>query len=442
MAMALFYALTIVDNFFIIVFFYCFFSLKLKFKENRRIIIPVAIFCVSNSLVFYLLKISTDQFVSNNHITWIILNTLRNVSYHLLCGYFFFKAKAVIILVVSFLIIGYSILADVLAAVSVMYLLGNSSIMGTSATGYLLVGLATGLLKIGTICLLRKFRNGRILYGGSVKESISQVLIPLISLLFLMFYLVRGLAKPEMDHIELLILVITLMLTCLIQYYVFEMYQRNAKKEYYAKLAEQESNHRETYYRSVERYQKEIREIKHELKNQLIMVSGYLEDSEGANKYVAKLMDRVEKQEVLNFTAHTGLNALLSVKYQEAEAAGILCDYDISLPQEMQFKSQDLTGLLGNILDNAIEGSLKSLNRPFLRLQVVYFQNALVICCKNRTDGLVENLNTRKSNQLDHGFGSQVIQETVNCYHGDCQYQIEGDRFKIELTLWENKSSD
>jgi len=103
----------------------------------------------------------------------------------------------------------------------------------------------------------------------------------------------------------------------------------------------------------------------------------------------------------------------------------------------MKFEEKDIASLLGNILDNAIETCQKCQAKRVIKLQLLYYNQALVLKSENSTDGLVRDLRTRKKNQAEHGLGMKGVQVIVDRYNGDWDYDIEDKYFRIEVTLWE-----
>jgi sensor histidine kinase regulating citrate/malate metabolism len=82
----------------------------------------------------------------------------------------------------------------------------------------------------------------------------------------------------------------------------------------------------------------------------------------------------------------------------------------------------DMTCILGNILDNAIEALEKVKKNKRLELHFSSTKNCRIILCKNSVDESVLNvnseLNTTKSDAEHHGFGHVIVEDIVQKYGG------------------------
>ena len=82
----------------------------------------------------------------------------------------------------------------------------------------------------------------------------------------------------------------------------------------------------------------------------------------------------------------------------------------------------DITTLMGNVLQNAIEASKKT-NVPKIRVALIEHKTEIFIAVSN---SVVEKINTNnnylktsKKDKVNHGFGFKNIIATVGKYHGE-----------------------
>ena len=206
----------------------------------------------------------------------------------------------------------------------------------------------------------------------------------------------------------------------------------NTLEETYAQnqalVLEQQYYHlREEYYQKMEDHQKEIRMIKHDLKNQLLASPLEL------------VIERLSQQTKYDFTAHSGVNAVLCAKYQLALQENVICEFEARLPEDIQIAAVDLTVLTGNILDNAIEACRYCDSRRYIRFRCIYVNGSLVVSSENSTDGKVNSLKTRKGDSFNHGLGIESIKAIVEKYNGEMQYHFRSCYFTLSLTLFEEQ---
>ena len=229
-------------------------------------------------------------------------------------------------------------------------------------------------------------------------------------------------------------------LQLLILFYLsFEMSDNLSKKNQEFQLQKQRHELLEDYYQQVEKHQQEVRKIKHDLKNQLYSIVGYLDANkeDDANQQINQLINQLDSNELPSFTQHTGLNALLRLHFRTMKETGITCEFEIKCPETMTFSDSDLSSLIGNILDNAREACEHSSTRKYVQLKLVYFNHSLVGSCENSTDSKVTTLTTRKKDKSSHGFGLKSIRQIVEKYHGKLNYAIDDYSFKLTFNLFE-----
>lgn len=205
---------------------------------------------------------------------------------------------------------------------------------------------------------------------------------------------------------------------------------KNQLKEYeYQKL----------HYEQVEQHQQEIRKIRHDMKNQIAGIYGYLEtgELEEGKREIRSILKQLEKAEQKLFTANAVVNGILNMKYAEIEAKEIHAKFDVKLPEKLGIFGTDLGILFGNILDNAIEACMSCEKEKWIDLFVIYQNKGVVICCKNSCSETVSDLHTRKADKQNHGLGLSSVKQIAEKYNGDVRWESEKASFTLNINLWE-----
>ncbi len=172
----------------------------------------------------------------------------------------------------------------------------------------------------------------------------------------------------------------------------------------------------------------------HDLKNQVLMMK------QGQNdKFINEVIDVVNEYDTQVITGNSALDIILTEKrylcIKEKIEFTIIADGSL-----LSFLSPgDITSIIGNALDNAIEYE-KKIEDPSLRyISLKLFKKGGIICLhiENYFDGeysLVDGLpKTTKSDQNMHGFGLKSIRYTVNKYEGNMNIAIEDKLFKLNI---------
>ena len=130
----------------------------------------------------------------------------------------------------------------------------------------------------------------------------------------------------------------------------------------------------EEYLERSKNYQKELRRYRHDGKNNLIAISGLINnnDIEGAKKYIKELGTILSLDSAIINTGNPGVDSLLSEKIEEARKKKIEVEHIVGLAPGLGINTRDLCLAVGSCLDNAIEACMLAHER-YTRI-VVSFQ--------------------------------------------------------------------
>ena len=202
-----------------------------------------------------------------------------------------------------------------------------------------------------------------------------------------------------------------------------------------------ELEYESAHYRELEQHQQEIRRIRHDIKNELSGIYGYLENGEvgEGKKEIEILLQQMTAAEQKIFTANAVVNGILNLKLQKMEMAQTEYEFDIHIPEQLKIQGTDLGVLLGNLLDNAIEACQEFQGEKKIRLLMEYQNSGVVIHCENPCNEDTETLQTKKKDKINHGFGMGSIAQIVKKYDGFWEYQMKSGLFKVTVNLWERE---
>ena len=98
-----------------------------------------------------------------------------------------------------------------------------------------------------------------------------------------------------------------------------------------------ELEYESAHYRELEQHQQEIRRIRHDIKNELSGIYGYLENGEvgEGKKEIETLLQQMTAAEQKIFTANAVVNGILNLKLQKMEMAQIEYEFDIHIPEQL-----------------------------------------------------------------------------------------------------------
>lgn len=190
---------------------------------------------------------------------------------------------------------------------------------------------------------------------------------------------------------------------------------------------------RELYYQSLQREQRQVRTLRHDMRNHMAVLHGLLERGETARaeEYVGELLGSPALSGGRRICAHETANAVLSVKLGEMERLGIPADLQVNLPEKLDISDTDLCALLGNALDNAMEACAK-VKAPDIRLRCRMDKGMLMLMVSNPLPGDEKpGLGTTKADGKNHGFGLPGMAEIARRCGGSLDTCTKDGRFEL-----------
>ena len=183
--------------------------------------------------------------------------------------------------------------------------------------------------------------------------------------------------------------------------------------------------------------------LKHDMNNHLHTISGYIQVGEydKAQEYAGNIAGKVSK--IKSF--HSGnavVDALIGSKTALAEMNSIPVDVDLAVPQELQITDTDLTVMIGNLYDNAIDANLrlKDVDMRFINIKILYDGGNLLFMFENAAPEEEKPDNkgiwrTTKEDSSMHGFGMKNIDMIVQKYGGYCERDLKDHIFRCRIRI-------
>ena len=194
---------------------------------------------------------------------------------------------------------------------------------------------------------------------------------------------------------------------------------------------------REVYYQGLQQQETQVRRLRHDLRNHLTAVRGLLErgDAQGAIGYLDQIAGSPALRGGRRVCENEAANAVLSAKAEAMEREGVTADLAVSLPKDLPVADVDLCALLGNALDNAIEGSRGGADRR-ITVRCKADKGLLMLRVENTLGGEVKpDLATTKADKAAHGFGIPGMREIAERYGGTLDAGPREGRFELVVCL-------
>ena len=210
-------------------------------------------------------------------------------------------------------------------------------------------------------------------------------------------------------------------------------------KRTYQKLAEYQTEQSRQHLEEVRSIHREMRGYKHDFHNHLQTLKIYLDagDTARAKEYLSELDQRLMHVDTLLKTGNASLDAILSAKIAQAKNEGAAVTVKANVPEGLTVSDLELSIVVGNLLDNAIEACRECAGDRFIRLfigmkgKMLYFSMLNSAGSKRKKAGSL--FKTGKSGV--HGFGLRRAEAIIQDHGGWVKYNSEDGAFSSEFLV-------
>ncbi len=291
----------------------------------------------------------------------------------------------------------------------------------------------------------RVWKQNPYLLGSS-----TMVLLVMLTIFFLLFYYryypVVSETPVTIVNAELKDKILSIILTFIlvIATIIFELYKdavNHLEKALLEAMNLRVYRMQDELYRSTEDNLRKLTELRHDFKNHLTVAQEYLqrEDYTLAREYLKTVSGYVQTPEDVVITKNRIISAILTIKQSTCHNKNIQFKYHIDCGT-IHITDMDMSTLLSNILDNAIEAAEQCPEgHREIWLEFLQEKQYLMLFCGNtcirppRRSG--NNFLTSKEEAPLHGIGIYSINTVIEKYNGELKTSCENSIFELEAIL-------
>lgn len=187
-----------------------------------------------------------------------------------------------------------------------------------------------------------------------------------------------------------------------------------------------------------------LREMKHDIEFHLNMINKLSQTGDMAelSKYVGEYTKSLNSNYHLLSTGNTAIDCILSSKLDVANKLNIPVDFSIVLPEIFPLDSFELSSLLGNLWNNAIEACERLNNistNKFITFYIKPFHDMVIIHIENSYNGKIKFSQNNKFDsikpQKGHGIGLKRINDIVHSANGIAQFKTDNNIFIVHILI-------
>ena len=276
--------------------------------------------------------------------------------------------------------------------------------------------------------LIVRFRVYRDVTFNYMKE-----LTVILGFNFILFaFAIRVITYPEAlntNYQILLILTIGITFVSLLSTYLISKVAQKSRKEMEYQLELNRLEMENKYYEDMSNIVGNLRSLRHDMNNHIGIMLGLVKTKSYVDlkEYLDDIYADARDANDYIFLEDRALTILLNTKIGKATNLNIDMDIDITI-SSLPFNSKDMSTIIGNMLDNAIEAASKVKEQPFISLTMKKYDKYYTICCRNNFEFLPKEEDgrflTTKKDTANHGMGISNIKSAMEHYNGKVSITI------------------
>lgn len=177
------------------------------------------------------------------------------------------------------------------------------------------------------------------------------------------------------------------------------------------------------------------RRLSHDFKHHIGVVRALANkaNDQGVCRYIDQIAGQLQPYLLVVHTGSDLVDAILNQKFAVAQREKIIMDFSLSNLTHLPIQDNDLSVVLCNLLDNAIEACCKCSDNRSIHVRITWQDDELVLCIRNSVASAVKIIDgqipTSKKDELSHGYGLRNVNAVLERYHADRAIQCTNEEF-------------
>ncbi len=304
------------------------------------------------------------------------------------------------------------------------------------------------LIIIALICKMSYFILSQLLSfiiirighkNNSVKQFLPFFIFPVLSIASCTVFLYTAL-KTEVSLVFRISTTVICVLYIFASVFIFIYYQTLANKE--AKINELESEKRlynlnNTYLNILQHQNNELQMMFHDTKHHYMALNNF-DNIDDVKAYIAKIYPELEAKNIINVSNNKMLDLIISKYIVDCKNNNIKFDYEVKTANLDYIDDAELSILLNNILDNAVEAAKLS-KEKYIEFSLRHINNMDLLSVVNSCDSPPKHKNgqliTTKFDTNNHGFGTKIIKKHAKKNNGKYEWFYDDIEHRFHLTI-------
>ena len=244
--------------------------------------------------------------------------------------------------------------------------------------------------------------------------------------------------NPEEHRIRESMVLFLLFINILIFYLYDEVqksYEEETNRGYMEIQLQQYAKRMDVMQNSQERLNKLRHDYKHHMHT--IRAMAQAKDFQGILRYVDQIENVWKDTVPISYTENKIVDNLLNYILQEYRHQLKKLEISVHLPPYIGAELFDLSIVIGNLLDNAIEAAMAvEQEKRYVHVESKFQEGRLLLSIKNsKPSGTSSYQQTNKKDKIKHGRGIRSVRKVAEKYGGELLLKDQGEHFEAVLLL-------
>lgn len=271
-------------------------------------------------------------------------------------------------------------------------------------------------------------------------RTITLFILPVSSVLII-YSVLYALAEYDLEQAFLSILVIGIVLLLfsnLIVFWIYELTLKTNRRNMELEIEQQKERATAEYYEMLNRQNESSKILIHDIKKHLNAIKGITKNNHSVNAYIDNIIDDFSINKTVDYCSSPTVNVIVNRYKTLCDSCGIQMNIDIRNARFDFMSEPDITALLDNILENAVEAAKKAENKfidfsifmrksKYLSIQITNSASDKVTIVNNSIDS------SKKYGSI-HGTGLKSIKRVIKKYNGEINMKFNEE----EMTFTSN----
>ncbi len=233
-----------------------------------------------------------------------------------------------------------------------------------------------------------------------------------------------------------------LLLFCIVVYIMIFRFINQVAKEKKTNAIQSQNRLLIEALKNAEEVEKQTRRMRHDQRHQIELLLGFAQDgnTDAIIKYLQGQKQNDERENI-RYCSNDTVDMILRSYIRKAKEKGIEVITDIRMDKDTTVADEDLIAILGNMLENAMNGCEQAEKRK-MEISVYNKSIKLVLLCKNSCSKniLFENGIPKRSADRGEGIGVTSIIMSADRYDGETVFTAENGIFTCGVILNDYKN--